>query len=132
MECGGKRAPKGQSVLIKWQQLLLTLFIFSLKLLSCSMDKSLILWTPSNEEVFEASDGTGIWNETVRVGEVGGNSLGFLGCAISQCGSYLIGYSFTGSLHLWQNRQLSDWEPSVVPGGHFGPVEDLDWDVSGR
>ena len=105
---------------------------FSVKLLSCSMDKSLILWTPSGEEDDpEGSDGGGIWNETVRVGEVGGNTLGFLGCAISQCGSYLVGYSFTGSLHLWQNRN-GDWEPSVVPGGHFGPVEDLDWDINGR
>ena len=94
------------------------------------MDKSLILWTPSDEE---AAEGGGIWNETVRVGEVGGNTLGFLGCAISPCGSYLIGYSFTGSLHLWRRREGGgDWEPGVVPGGHFGPVEDLDWDVDGR
>ena len=96
------------------------------------MDKSLILWTPSgDEDGSEGAEGGGIWNETVRVGEVGGNTLGFLGCAISLCGSYLVGYSFTGSLHLWQNRN-GDWEPSVVPGGHFGPVEDLDWDINGR
>ena len=94
------------------------------------MDKSLILWTPSDEEA--AAEGGGIWNETVRVGEVGGNTLGFLGCAISPCGSYLVGHSFTGSLHLWRRRDGGHWEPSVVPGGHFGPVEDLDWDMDGR
>uniref|UniRef100_A0A182T6P3 Elongator complex protein 2 n=1 Tax=Anopheles maculatus TaxID=74869 RepID=A0A182T6P3_9DIPT len=39
-----------------------------LHLLSSSIDKSLIAWTPSE---------SGVWVESVRVGEVGGSSLGF-------------------------------------------------------
>ncbi len=90
------------------------------------MDKTLIQW-----ESDSADDG--IWNESARVGEVGGNSLGFLGCAMLTEGSQMIGYSFTGSLHLWcEAGDGLSWTPAVVPGGHFGPVEDIAWETDGR
>lgn len=43
-----------------------------LQLLSSSIDKTLIIWSQQDGD-------TGVWMETVRVGEVGGNALGFYG-----------------------------------------------------
>ena len=64
-----------------------------LSLVSCSMDKTMIVWRPSQ-------DGDGVWTDSVRVGEVGGNTLGFFGC--QWVGSdHLLGYSFNGALHSW-------------------------------
>ena len=64
-----------------------------IKLVSCSMDKTMIVWTPS-------SDGDGVWSDSVRVGEVGGNTLGFFGCQWLRP-NHLLGYSFNGALHSW-------------------------------
>ena len=57
-------------------------------LLSCSLDKSMIVW--------KFDPDSGMWIETVRVGEVGGNTLGFLGCDFRFDGQLLLGYNFTG------------------------------------
>ncbi len=37
-----------------------------------------------------------------RVGEIGGNTLGFYGCTFSPCGSYILGHGYEGALHLWK------------------------------
>lgn len=37
----------------------------------------------------------------VRVGEVGGNTLGFYGCQMSPDGSMIVAHAFHGALHLW-------------------------------
>ena len=92
------------------------------ELLTASLDKTMIFWEQTE---------TGLWTESVRVGEVGGNTLGFLGCAVSGDGQWLLGYTFTGALHLWA-RDGSNWQHGVACGGHFGPVNDLDWDEEGR
>lgn len=95
------------------------------KLLSCSLDKSMIIWEPDPV--------TGIWCETVRVGEVGGNSLGFYGCKFSPDGSNILAYSYQGSFHIWQYASsLKNWIPRYAPNGHFGEVVDLCWDPRGR
>jgi hypothetical protein len=39
---------------------------------------------------------SGVWIETVRVGEVGGNTLGFIGCDFRRDAKMIIGYNFTG------------------------------------
>ena len=66
------------------------------------------------------------------VGEVGGNTLGFLGCQINSFANVFTAYSFNGALHSWHFSESNEWKSSVVPGGHFGAVEDLDWDSKGR
>ena len=66
--------------------------------------------------------------ESVRLGEVGGNTLGFQGCQLGPGSGSILGYGFNGSLHLWRKEEGQVWEPGVVVGGHFGPVEDLDWE----
>ncbi|KAI5730461.1 hypothetical protein M8J76_013864 [Diaphorina citri] len=94
-----------------------------LHLLSCSMDKSIIVWAPDPT--------TGLWLETARVGEVGGNTLGFYGCKFGPRGDYIIAHGFQGSLHLWA-RKGDIWQPCVTVGGHFGPVRDIQWEPSGQ
>lgn len=63
------------------------------KLLSTSMDKTIILWTPDTE--------SGVWLDSVRVGEVGGNTLGFYGGKFGPDGNTFIGHGYQGSLHYW-------------------------------
>lgn len=40
----------------------------------------------------------------VRVGEVGGNTLGFYDCQFNEDGSMIIAHAFHGALHLWKQN----------------------------
>ncbi|XP_012259817.2 elongator complex protein 2 [Athalia rosae] len=96
-----------------------------MKLLSCSMDKTMILWEP------EAT--SGIWLESVRVGDVGGNSLGFYGCKFGPKGDSFLGHGYQGSFHIWEHSKTTgNWAPRSAPSGHFSEAVDLCWDPKGR
>ena len=96
-----------------------------MKLLSCSLDKTAIIWEPSAS--------TGIWSESVRVGEVGGNSLGFYGCKFNSNGKNFLTHGYHGSFHMWEYQEKSKtWNPRTAPSGHFDGVVDLCWDQKGR
>ena len=47
------------------------------------MDKTMMVW----EQTEEADTEDQVWLEKVRVGEVGGNTLGFLGAAWAEGGA---------------------------------------------
>ncbi|XP_036331221.1 probable elongator complex protein 2 [Rhagoletis pomonella] len=96
-----------------------------IRLLSVSIDKSIIIWAPSED---------GIWMEKVRVGEVGGNSLGFYGGKFSRSGKSIFGHSYQGGFHIWHQSTDSEhfWTPGIIVGGHFDEVRDLAWAPSGE
>ena len=64
------------------------------RLLTASMDKTMVVWTP--DEV------TGLWVEATRVGEVGGNHLGFFGGLYSAAPrESILAIGYNGAFHLW-------------------------------
>ncbi|PKU48843.1 hypothetical protein llap_814 [Limosa lapponica baueri] len=73
-------------------------------------------------------------NDQVRVGEVGGNTLGFFDCQFSPDGSMIVAHAFHGALHLWKQATVNkkEWTPEVVISGHFNSVEDVKWDPEGE
>ncbi|KAB1258355.1 Elongator complex protein 2 [Camelus dromedarius] len=83
-----------------------------MRLLSASMDKTMILWAPDEE--------SGVWLEQVRVGEVGGNTLGFYDCQFSEDGSMIIAHAFHGALHLWKQNSTNPvtWHEIARPQIH--------------
>ncbi|XP_064091451.1 elongator complex protein 2-like isoform X2 [Macrobrachium nipponense] len=99
------------------------------RLLSCSktVDRAIIIWEPEEG----ADKGGGIWVEVARLGEVGGNMEGYFACQFSPDCAQVLGCSYQGALHMWENQNNS-WEPCVVVGGHFKEVTDIAWDPQGR
>lgn len=96
-----------------------------LQLLSSSIDKTLIIWA--------IQDDSGVWTEKVRVGEVGGNLLGFYGGKFSPDAKAIMGHGYQGSFHIWHQSENEDvWLPKVVVGGHFSEVRDLCWNPKGE
>nr|KAF6471226.1 elongator acetyltransferase complex subunit 2 [Molossus molossus] len=83
-----------------------------MRLLSASMDKTMILWAPDEE--------SGVWLEQVRVGEVGGNTLGFYDCQFNEDGSLIIAHAFHGALHLWKQNAANPvtWHEIARPQIH--------------
>ncbi|CAB3252069.1 unnamed protein product [Arctia plantaginis] len=97
------------------------------RLLSSSLDKTLIIWEPESSP--ERGEGEGAWVERVRVGEVGGNGLGFYGSKFGPEGKMFMGHGYNGSFHIWKyDKETNQWHPSVVCGGHFSAVEDIRWE----
>uniref|UniRef100_A0A8C8W273 Elongator complex protein 2 n=1 Tax=Peromyscus maniculatus bairdii TaxID=230844 RepID=A0A8C8W273_PERMB len=96
------------------------------RLLSVSTDKSMILWGPEED--------SGVWLELVRVGEVGGNTLGFLNCQFGENGSMIIAHAYHGAMHLWKQSTVNRkrWVSDIVISGHFSGVQDLIWDPEGE
>ncbi|XP_064552156.1 elongator complex protein 2 [Drosophila montana] len=95
-----------------------------LRLLSASIDKTLIVWAPTE---------MGVWLEQVRVGEVGGNSMGFFGGKFAHDGLSIMAHSYQGGFHIWnQSREQPQlWTSNVIVGGHYGEVRDLAWEHEG-
>lgn len=94
-----------------------------MRLLSTSSDKSMIVWEPD--------ESSGIWLIKARLGEVGGNALGFFGGLWSPLGDLALAHGYHGSFHIWQSQDTW-WKPRIAATGHFAAVRDIAWDPQGR
>lgn len=92
---------------------------YCLKLLSASIDKTLIIW--------EYDSAANLWLETARLGEVGGNTLGFYGAMFGPDGESILAHSYHGAFHMWRLDESNIWTPVVTLGGHFNEVIDVSW-----
>ncbi|KAK5645145.1 hypothetical protein RI129_006445 [Pyrocoelia pectoralis] len=93
--------------------------------LSASLDKSMIIWGFDTE--------SGLWLEKVRVGEVGGNTLGFYGGMFGPDGNTILAHGYHGAFHIWRfNKDVNSWDPVVTVNGHFDEVVDLAWEPAGE
>jgi len=92
------------------------------RILTASRDKTMVVWQQEED---------GVWTDSARVGDVGGNTLGFIGAEWSPKGDQILGHSFSGSFHLWR-KDAEGWRSCVTVGGHQGPVADLSWEPRGR
>ncbi len=95
----------------------------------------MLLWRPDPT--------SGVWEECVRVGDVGGNTLGLYGGQFSPRGDMIIGHGYQGAFHLWKNStdqsneavaaafdQSEKWIPLPTMSGHFDAVQDICWETS--
>lgn len=71
-----------------------------LQLLTASLDKTVVVWAPEDR-------GDGVWLEQDRMGEVGGNTLGFYGTKFGPRGNTILAHSYTGGFHIWNRTQVS-------------------------
>lgn len=131
--------------------------------LTASMDKSMALWSPESP--------SGMWLPVSRMGDMSGNSHGFLGglispshrlvvahgyqvCAVYQCICVCLVLHITcmfvcicvcmlnesmfvcmqGAFHVWRRStsEDADWQLGVQISGHFGPVYDVLWGLTGQ
>ncbi|XP_028410980.1 elongator complex protein 2-like isoform X2 [Dendronephthya gigantea] len=95
-------------------------------LMSSSMDKTIVIWRFDSE--------AGVWMDDVRVGEVGGNTLGFYGGVFNPTGEKILAHSYQGSLQMWQKNkstESSTWKAVSTVSGHYAPVQDIAWDPEG-
>ncbi|KAG9511126.1 Elongator complex protein 2 [Fragariocoptes setiger] len=125
----------------------------AIQLMTCSADKSIIIWESHIVVYSEQMDVEGmdpdkppsgyernltneVWQERLRLGEIGENNLGLLGASLSPDSDCIFAYSLNGALHSWRRKgSPSDegeyWEPEAVINGHFGPVTDICWQRNG-
>lgn len=56
-----------------------------------------------NDELYLA----GVWEEKLRVGEVGGNTLGLYGCQFSPDGTAILAHGYQGAFTVWHHLNQS-------------------------
>ncbi|XP_059615061.1 elongator complex protein 2 [Phlebotomus argentipes] len=95
----------------------------NLKVLSASIDKSAVIWTQSD----------GLWLEEVRLGDLGGNQMGFLTAQFGEKCNAVLTQNFQGCLQIWQKLPESEnWDVTCTFGGHFGAVREIAWEPLGE
>lgn len=93
-----------------------------LSLVSASADKSVIIWSFDDE--------SGVWFNKVRLGNVGGTTLGYYGALVLPGGKKLLAHGYHGALQCWD---LVDdgWISVLGISGHELSVQDICWNPSG-
>ncbi|CAH8586833.1 unnamed protein product [Schistosoma haematobium] len=102
--------------------------LFPPNLLTCSMDKSLIIWQPPSENVLDSSDMCSLWKEKARLGHFGDTGLSLMDCHwFPNDGHKVFVHAFQGSISVWCRSDKDFWLPALPLTGHVGPVADLSW-----
>lgn len=114
------------------------------KLISCSADKNIIIWTASSANL-NTNNGkeSGNYQQDavssdkftveLRVGETGETNLPFIGVCPSEDGTTFYAQSLHGAIHSWSKQPESDsWQSQQFIIGHFGQVTDLCWQRQGH
>ncbi|WKX98735.1 hypothetical protein Q1695_013985 [Nippostrongylus brasiliensis] len=93
-------------------------------LLTSSSDKTLIVWKEANE----------LWNDTVRLGIVGGQAAGFYNAVFSSDSRKIVASTYFGGLYSWvtKNDEQDLWEAVPLCSGHVGEIRDIAWHPHGR
>lgn len=113
----------------------------TLKMISCSADKTIVMWKSSISPMEEQTNkyeqcpaSVGVWQQVQRLGETGETNLPFLGVCLSEDESTFYAISLRGAIHSWsldKHIDTDSWlaQPAIM--GHFGPITDLSWEKSG-
>ncbi|KAI0721823.1 WD40 repeat-like protein [Cerioporus squamosus] len=110
-------------------------------LLSTSTDSSLILWSPSTV-LTSSTDGTTLWINRQRFGDVGGQRLGgFVGGLWARDGADAMAWGWNGGWRRWRCQltekdpdkpALEEWSEVGAITGHRAPVRSVAWSPAGE
>ena len=103
-----------------WNKSTCTSDLQGLRLLSASIDKTIVSWKYDKD--------SNLWVDDMRVGEVGGNTLGFYNAGFMSNEEVILGHSFSGALHSWRLNTDDVWESTPATTGHMSGVNDIDWE----
>lgn len=82
-------------------------------LLSTSTDSSLILWSPSTV-ITSSTDGTTLWINRQRFGDIGGQRLGgFVGGLWARHGAEAMAWGWNGGWRRWRTHNSGRWKFSI-------------------
>lgn len=117
----------------------------SLRLLSASADRSLILWTPlpsgaalpssslTASSAPPSSSNASVWTSTRRFGEfTSSTNLGFFGALWGLGARTVLASGWGGSWHVWREAPDGEWVPQVAVSGHLGAVRQVVWEGEGE
>ena len=112
-------------------------------LLSTSTDSSLILWSPSTV-LTSSTDGTSLWINRQRFGDVGGQRLGgFVGGLWALDGKDALAWGWNGGWRRWRcmsdnsaspagDSALEEWSEVGAITGHRASVQSVAWSPDGE
>ncbi|TBU48448.1 WD40 repeat-like protein [Dichomitus squalens] len=110
-------------------------------LLSTSTDSSLILWSPSTV-LTSSNDGTTLWINRQRFGDVGGQRLGgFVGGLWAVNGRDTMAWGWNGGWRRWRcqsplqdtaENHLEEWTEVGAITGHRAPIRSIAWSPQGE
>ncbi|RPD61869.1 WD40 repeat-like protein [Lentinus tigrinus ALCF2SS1-7] len=109
-------------------------------LLSTSTDSSLILWSPSTV-LTSSTDGTTLWINRQRFGDVGGQRLGgFVGGLWARDGADAMAWGWNGGWRRWrcqstedtEKTTLEEWSEVGAITGHRSPIRSVAWSPAGE
>lgn len=101
-------------------------------LMTASMDRSLMLWSPTGVPSTKEEAGSELWMSSASLGEAAAVCLGYYGASFSPGGDVVLANSHGGALHVWRRSSEGPWLPMTGNSGHTMRATGLQWDTAGR